>query len=115
MSAEQVRSAYRTRGWAFTDPQQIEQCAKEGYVTKLREQAGEGCHMWGELKINKVSPCRAAAHQRRTPFVQDVFLCCDYRVIAVGCHGMETGTGPSLVSSMSRAPDPAQSWACKAA
>lgn len=54
-SCGQVRSAYRTKGWAFTDPQQIEQCAKEGYVTKLRDQAGEGCHMWGEIKINKVA------------------------------------------------------------
>ena len=24
-------------------------------MTKLRDQAGEGCHMWGELKINKAS------------------------------------------------------------
>lgn len=51
----QVRAAYRKRGWAFTDPQQIDQCAKEGYVTKLKEQEGEGCHMWGHLQINKVT------------------------------------------------------------
>ena len=38
----QVRSAYRRRGWGFTDPQQIAQCAKEGFVEKLREQAGRG-------------------------------------------------------------------------
>ena len=50
----QVRTAYRKRGWAFTDPQGIEQCAKEGYITKLKEQEGEGCHMWGQVLINKV-------------------------------------------------------------
>lgn len=50
----QVRSTYRKRGWAFTDPQGIEQCAKEGYVQKLQEQQGEGCHLWGFLEVNKV-------------------------------------------------------------
>ena len=51
----QVRSAYRRRGWGFTDPQQISQCAKEGFVEKLKAQEGEGCHMWGTLAVNKVS------------------------------------------------------------
>ena len=50
----QVRSAYRRRGWGFTDPQQISQCAKEGFVEKLKAQEGEGCHMWGTLAVNKV-------------------------------------------------------------
>lgn len=55
----QVRSAYRKKGWAFTDPQGIEQCAQEGFSKALQEQAGEGCHMWGAISINKVrcSPC----------------------------------------------------------
>ena len=57
----QVRSAYRRRGWGFTDPQQIAQCAKEGFVEKLREQAGEGCHLWGVLNVNKA---RARCWQR---------------------------------------------------
>lgn len=51
----QVRAAYRRKGWGFTDPQQISQCAKEGYVEKLRAQEGEGCHMWGSLAVNKVA------------------------------------------------------------
>ena len=50
----QVRSAYRRRGWGGTDPQQISQCAKEGFVEKLKAQEGEGCHMWGTLAVNKV-------------------------------------------------------------
>lgn len=57
MMSVQVRSAYRKKGWAFTDPQGIEQCAKEGFSKALQEQAGEGCHMWGTLNINKVSKC----------------------------------------------------------
>ncbi|KAK9808956.1 hypothetical protein WJX72_006989 [[Myrmecia] bisecta] len=50
-----VRSAYRRRGWAFTDPQGIAQCAREGFVEKLQAQKGEGCHMWGFLEVNKVA------------------------------------------------------------
>ena len=50
----QVRAAYRRRGWGFTDPQQIAQCAKEGFVEKLLAQEGEGCHLWGTLAVNKV-------------------------------------------------------------
>ncbi len=53
----QVRSAYRKKGWAFTDPQGIEQCAQEGFSKALQEQAGEGCHMWGAISINKVGSC----------------------------------------------------------
>ena len=61
----QVRSAYRKKGWAFTDPQGIEQCAQEGFSKALQEQAGEGCHMWGAISINKVggSRTRPACHE----------------------------------------------------
>ncbi len=52
-----MRAAYRRKGWGFTDPQQISQCAKEGFVEKLRAQEGEGCHMWGSLAVNKVPAC----------------------------------------------------------
>jgi len=52
----QVRAAYRRKGWGFTDPQMISQCAKEGFLEKLRAQEGEGCHMWGSLAVNKVIP-----------------------------------------------------------
>lgn len=52
---------YRRKGWGFTDPQQIAQCAKEGFVEKLRAQEGEGCHMWGSLAVNKVPSCTALA------------------------------------------------------
>eukprot|EP00891_Asterochloris_glomerata_P002898 jgi/Astpho2/2898/e_gw1.00050.129.1_t len=54
-NCEEVRAAYRRKGWAFTDPQGIEQCAKEGFSKALQDQAGEGCHMWGVLSVNKVA------------------------------------------------------------
>ena len=58
VDACQVRAAYRKRGWGFTDPQSIDQCAKEGFVEKLRAQEGEGCHIWGVLEVNKVRVSR---------------------------------------------------------
>ncbi len=32
----QVREAYRKRGWGFNNPQGIAQCAKEGFLTKIK-------------------------------------------------------------------------------
>ncbi|KAK9867486.1 hypothetical protein WJX84_005721 [Apatococcus fuscideae] len=54
-TCDEVRSAYRKKGWAFSDPQQIDQCAKEGFMTRMKEQEGEGCHLWGTLAVNKVA------------------------------------------------------------
>lgn len=53
-SCEDVRERYRQRGWAFGNLEGIEQCKREGYSTKLREQMGEGCNIYGFLEVNKV-------------------------------------------------------------
>mmetsp|Transcript_3523 Transcript_3523/g.10231 ORF Transcript_3523/g.10231 Transcript_3523/m.10231 type:complete len:389 (+) Transcript_3523:375-1541(+) len=50
-----VREAYRKRGWGFNNPAGIAQCEKEGFLKKLLEQQGEGCHIYGFLKVNKVA------------------------------------------------------------
>ncbi|KAJ1851910.1 ER-derived vesicles protein erv46 [Coemansia sp. RSA 1722] len=50
-----VHEAYSRRGWAFTDPDSIEQCVREGYVKRLRAQEGEGCRMQGYVDVNKVA------------------------------------------------------------
>ncbi|KAJ1901464.1 ER-derived vesicles protein erv46 [Kickxella alabastrina] len=50
-----VHEAYSRRGWAFTDPNSIEQCVREGYVRRMRAQAGEGCRMRGYIDVNKVA------------------------------------------------------------
>ncbi len=50
----QVREAYRRRGWALLEMDKVEQCHREGYQEELQSQKGEGCHMWGQLLINKV-------------------------------------------------------------
>ncbi|KAI7843637.1 hypothetical protein COHA_002876 [Chlorella ohadii] len=51
----EVREAYRSKGWALLDVEKIEQCHHEGYKEEIDAQAGEGCHMWGDLHINKVA------------------------------------------------------------
>ncbi|GAB4814044.1 hypothetical protein N2152v2_001090 [Parachlorella kessleri] len=51
----EVREAYRRRGWALLEMEKVEQCHREGYQEELQSQEGEGCHMWGQLTINKVA------------------------------------------------------------
>ncbi|KAJ1824719.1 ER-derived vesicles protein erv46 [Coemansia sp. RSA 2671] len=54
-SCDDVHQAYKRRGWAFTDPDSIEQCVREGYVKTMQAQAGEGCRMRGFIEVNKVT------------------------------------------------------------
>ncbi|KAJ1948092.1 ER-derived vesicles protein erv46, partial [Linderina pennispora] len=52
-TCSEVHQAYIERGWAFTDPESIEQCVREGYTKHMKEQQGEGCRMRGFIEINK--------------------------------------------------------------
>lgn len=54
-TCDQVQEQYRKKGWAFTDPDGTEQCVREGYSDKLKEQFGEGCQVYGYLLVNKVA------------------------------------------------------------
>lgn len=54
-TCEQVREAYRKKGWAFSDPSSIEQCEKEGWTTQIKEQMNEGCRMYGLIDVSKVA------------------------------------------------------------
>ncbi|XP_050999570.1 endoplasmic reticulum-Golgi intermediate compartment protein 3 isoform X2 [Acomys russatus] len=54
-SCEDVREAYRRRGWAFKNPDTIEQCRREGFSQKMQEQKNEGCRVYGFLEVNKVA------------------------------------------------------------
>ncbi|XP_065063686.1 endoplasmic reticulum-Golgi intermediate compartment protein 3-like isoform X2 [Rhopilema esculentum] len=54
-SCEDVRNAYRGRGWAFTDPESIEQCKREGWKDKFQEQKNEGCRVFGYVEVSKVA------------------------------------------------------------
>ncbi|ELU18587.1 hypothetical protein CAPTEDRAFT_139951 [Capitella teleta] len=54
-TCNEVREAYRQKGWAFVDAQNIEQCMREGYVSQLEEGKNEGCRIYGFLEVNKVA------------------------------------------------------------
>ncbi|KAF9433667.1 Endoplasmic reticulum-Golgi intermediate compartment protein 3 [Entomortierella beljakovae] len=54
-TCEEVRQAYARSGWSFDNPGGIEQCAREGYVEKMKEQANQGCRIHGHVTVNKVA------------------------------------------------------------
>lgn len=54
-SCEEVREAYQKKGWAMTNPDLIDQCKREGYIQKVKEEEGEGCNIHGFLEVNKVA------------------------------------------------------------
>uniref|UniRef100_A0A5B6ZLB4 Putative endoplasmic reticulum-Golgi intermediate compartment protein 3-like n=1 Tax=Davidia involucrata TaxID=16924 RepID=A0A5B6ZLB4_DAVIN len=54
-SCEEVREAYRRRGWGLTNPEYIDQCQREGFIQKIKDEEGEGCNIHGSLEVNKVA------------------------------------------------------------
>ncbi|KAF9183631.1 Endoplasmic reticulum-Golgi intermediate compartment protein 3 [Haplosporangium sp. Z 767] len=54
-TCEDVRQAYVRSGWSFNHPEGIEQCVREGYMEKMKEQANQGCRLRGQLTVNKVA------------------------------------------------------------
>lgn len=54
-TCDDVREAYRRRGWAFKSADTIEQCKREGFTQKMQEQKNEGCQVYGFLEVNKVT------------------------------------------------------------
>ncbi|KAL3814420.1 hypothetical protein ACJIZ3_015688 [Penstemon smallii] len=54
-SCEEVREAYRKKGWGLTNPDSIDQCKREGFVQKVKDEEGEGCNIHGSLEVNKVA------------------------------------------------------------
>ena len=50
----EVMDAYRSRGWAVSQPETIAQCQREGYNQLLKEQKDEGCQLYGTLQVSKV-------------------------------------------------------------
>ncbi|XP_074275625.1 uncharacterized protein LOC141599496 [Silene latifolia] len=54
-SCEEVREAYRKKGWALSNMDMIDQCEREGFFQKIDEEKGEGCNINGFLEVNKVA------------------------------------------------------------
>lgn len=51
----EVREAYRNKGWSLENPNAIHQCETEGFLSNIKDHEGEGCHITGFLKVNKVA------------------------------------------------------------
>ncbi|XP_021743536.1 endoplasmic reticulum-Golgi intermediate compartment protein 3-like [Chenopodium quinoa] len=54
-NCEEVREAYRKKGWAVSNPDLIDQCKREGFLQKVKGEEGEGCNIYGFLEVNKVA------------------------------------------------------------
>lgn len=54
-TCEEVREAYRIRGWAFPDSENIAQCKREGWSEKIESLDKEGCQIFGYLEVNRVA------------------------------------------------------------
>ena len=54
-TCEDVRKAYEASGWSFNHAETIEQCTREGYLDKIKEQANQGCRIRGKVTVNKVA------------------------------------------------------------
>uniref|UniRef100_A0A7N1A355 Endoplasmic reticulum-Golgi intermediate compartment protein 3 n=2 Tax=Kalanchoe fedtschenkoi TaxID=63787 RepID=A0A7N1A355_KALFE len=54
-TCEDVREAYKKKGWALSDPDSIDQCKREGFLQRIKEEDGEGCNLYGFLEVNKVA------------------------------------------------------------
>ncbi|MBA0755723.1 hypothetical protein Gogos_021818 [Gossypium gossypioides] len=54
-SCEEVRDAYRKKGWAMSNLDLIEQCKREGFFQKIKDEEGEGCNIYGSLEVKKVA------------------------------------------------------------
>ncbi|XP_048590649.1 endoplasmic reticulum-Golgi intermediate compartment protein 3 isoform X1 [Nematostella vectensis] len=54
-TCDDVREAYRRKGWALSNVDDVKQCMREGWKDKLQEQKNEGCEVTGYLEVNKVA------------------------------------------------------------
>ncbi|KAL3121387.1 hypothetical protein niasHT_004971 [Heterodera trifolii] len=53
-TCEEVREAYRLRGWVLQNIDKVEQCKNDAVLRSLSEQADEGCRVWGKVDVGKV-------------------------------------------------------------
>ncbi|CAG7846346.1 Uncharacterized protein C24B11.08c [Serendipita indica DSM 11827] len=54
-TCDDVRRAYTDRGWAFGNPDQIDQCVSENWTEKIMAMQREGCNIEGRVRVNKVT------------------------------------------------------------
>ncbi|ODV59250.1 retrograde cargo receptor ERV46 [Ascoidea rubescens DSM 1968] len=77
-TCKQVKEAYAANGWAFFDGSEIEQCEREGYVTRINERLNEGCRIYGKASINRIAGnlhfAPGASHSAPMKHIHDLSL-----------------------------------------
>ncbi|KAL7648063.1 UNVERIFIED_CONTAM: hypothetical protein RMT77_001680 [Armadillidium vulgare] len=53
-TCEEVKEAYRKKGWALPPLADIAQCKREGILTETKDLPKEGCQLYGYLDVNRV-------------------------------------------------------------
>ncbi|XP_071525804.1 endoplasmic reticulum-Golgi intermediate compartment protein 3 [Panulirus ornatus] len=53
-TCEDVKDAYRSKGWALPPLENIEQCVREGKLVESSDLPEEGCQIYGYLEVNRV-------------------------------------------------------------
>ncbi|PWZ41220.1 Endoplasmic reticulum-Golgi intermediate compartment protein 3 [Zea mays] len=54
-TCEDVREAYRKKGWGVSNPDLLDQCKREGFLQSIKDEEGEGCNIYGFIEVNKVA------------------------------------------------------------
>jgi len=68
-TCDEVKEAYRLRGWEIENPGEIEQCRNDFWINKLVETKGQGCRVYGKVDVGKVggnfhiAPGASSTHQ----------------------------------------------------
>ncbi|KAK8577272.1 hypothetical protein V6N13_122263 [Hibiscus sabdariffa] len=52
---EDICDAYKNKGWAFSNSYMIDQCKRDSFLQKIKDEEGEGCNIHGSLEVNKVA------------------------------------------------------------
>lgn len=76
-TCDDVRNAYRLKGWKMPDPLKIKQCHDEEHPEEVMQQKGEGCHIWGSLRVAKVAGSFHVA-PGCVVFFHFSFFCCSF-------------------------------------
>ncbi|KAF9687300.1 hypothetical protein SADUNF_Sadunf02G0079200 [Salix dunnii] len=112
-SCEEVHEAYRKKGWAMTNPDLMDQCKREGFLQRIKDEEGKGCNIYGFLEVNKVagnfhfapgkSFQQSGVHVHDLlAFQEDSLLCNGHKKHQVGCTSISSrsffGTTASAVA-----------------
>lgn len=63
-----MREAYQRKGWVMSHLVDVEQCRNDNYLKSIKDQEGEGCHLWGSLLVGGSSSGGSSEGCTMAPF-----------------------------------------------